>query len=173
MGNFSKAVFAGLMGSSFAHAMVAPNFEKPVMTARLKATGDTATSNELRALALTMNQRRGAEAATSFTLLEDTGIRCFRAPCPSTKNTTFVVTGVHASFRHGDSVRYEAREVLVNIPPNVRIVPRKLELTESSMELVAPGGGGFIRRTLWDLEIERFGRPTQTYAGEPKVLGHR
>ena len=150
--------------------MPPPNFERPVMTARLQATGDTAQSREPRAIAITMNQRTYSDAASSFTLLESTGIVCVMAPCPSTVETQFVVTGVHASFHHGDSVRYEAREVLKRIPPNVRIVPRKLELTESSMELVAPGGGGFMRRTMWEVEIERFSRPTQTYSGVAKAL---
>ncbi len=71
---------------------------------------------------------------------------------------------------HGDSVRYEAVEVLKNIPPHVRIAPRHLILTESSMELVAPGGGGFTRRTVWELEVQRFAAQSHHYYGNPEAL---
>lgn len=167
MKKLSYVATAGLLFTSLAQAVVVPLWERPILEAKLTATGDTVHSRELRAFHLTMHKRDDSEAATTFTLVEDSGIRCNRAPCPSTKNTTFVVTGVHSSFHRGDSTRYVAREVLKNIRPNERRAPRTLNLTESSMELVAPGGGGFLRRTIWEVEVESFAKPAMTYYGRP------
>ena len=169
MKKFSAVLTMGFLVSNFAHAIVVPNWERPISGTKLAPTGDTMTSHELRAFHLTINKRDGAKAVTSFTMTEDTGIRCITTPCPSSKKTVFMITNIKPSF-HGESIRYEATEKLVNIRPNVRIAPRKLEVTETSMELVVPGGGGFMRRTYWEVQVDAFGKPLQTYTGKPKPI---
>ena len=170
MRSLSVLAVAGLMIGSVANAMVIKNLDRPLMGAKLtRVEPATPGFNPARGEYLTLNRLDGAVKPTSLTLTEDTGIRCFRAPCPSSKVTDFEITAVLPGF-HSDVVRYEAVEVLRNIPPNVRIARRKLNLTESSMELVAPGGVGFMRRTLWDVEISSFPNQVQNYTGNPVAL---
>lgn len=121
------------------------------------------------AYTLSINKEDGKKEPVSFTVAEDTGIRCIQAPCPSQVTTEFTITEISPGF-HSDVVRYEAIEVLKNIPANVRIAPRRLLVTESSMELVKPGGNGFMRRTMWDVEIRTFPNQVQIYTGQPEYL---
>ena len=94
---------------------------------------------------LSLNKMDGSLKPVSFTMVLDTGIRCIVAPFPSEVRVEFSIVKIAPGF-HGDLVRYEAIEKLKNIPPNVRIAPRKLFVTESSMELVAAGGIPLIGR---------------------------
>ena len=161
---------AGLMIANIAGAVVDPTWERPVLSASLREISQTKPVGGSRATHLTKNQRDGWKDATSFTLVEDTGIRCVTTPCPSTKVTQFNVKSIVGSLHGSDVVRYEAVEVLKNIPPHVRIAPRRLNVTESSMELVRPGGGGFMRRMMWEAEVESFSQPARLYTGTPKAV---
>ena len=118
---------------------------------------------------LSLNKMDGNVKPVSFTMLVDTGIRCITAPCPSAATIEFTIVNIAPGF-HGDVVRYEAIEKLKNIPANVRIAPRKLFVTESSMELVAAGGHGFVRRSMWEVELQSFSQETQVYQGSPRAL---
>lgn len=152
---------AGVMLSTMAMA----GTEIVAKSSPLKEIVGTKPVPGLRAFHLDLN-RDDQGKYSSFTLKEDTGIRCVVAPCPSSKDTKFTINQVIVDRR--DTVRYQATEVLTNIPPNVRIVPRKMEVVESSMELVAPGGGGFMRREMWNVRVTTFPNTSIYYAGSPK-----
>lgn len=173
MKNLSLSLWAitALLIASAANA--APRFrtELPVKQAGLREIVGTKPVGGLRAFHLTANQRFDAEDYTSFTLVEDTGIRCIMAPCPSSVDTKFVVTNVEETGR--ETVKYTAVEVLKNIPANVRIAPRWLFVTESSMELVAPGGGGFMRREVWNVQVKPFATGSRYYYGNPVAIDNR
>ena len=154
--------FAGI-----ANAVSIPGWERPIMSASLNHTDGPSFP---RAMNLTLNQRNGAKQPTTFTLVEDTGIRCVMAPCPSQKKTQFRITNISHSFHSSDVIRYEAIEVLKNIPINARIAARRLRVTESSMERVAPGGQGFEHVTVWSVEVDTFPGKMQSYYGNPEYL---
>ena len=151
-----------------ANAVYRMGWERPIMVANLNPVESLLLYPQ--AQTLTINRRDGAKQPTSFTLVEDSGIRCIKAPCPSFRTTMFVIQKVSPSFHNADVVRYEAVEVLKNIPANVRIARRQLNVTESSMELVAAGGNGFQRRTIWDVEIVTFPSKLREYRGYPTTL---
>ncbi len=161
---------AGLMLGSVANAIVIQNWERPIKGAQLTADQDTAKLPGANATYLTMNKRDDSSEPTSFTLQEDTGIRCITVPCPSTRDVQFKITAILPAIHNHDVLRYEAIEVLKHIPANVRIARRHLTVTESSMELVAPGGNGFMRREVWDVEVAPFAQNSQFYYGNPQAL---
>lgn len=107
---------------------------------------------------LTMNRQDGSPFATSFTLQEDNGLRCVKAPCPNMVRSLFRRTV--ALPLSGGSIRYLAVEI--NRPaaqgPN-----RILEVTDHSEE---PGG---LTVHTWEvtlrnrLEVRQFG-------GNPTLL---
>lgn len=157
-----------LVVTGIANADFRLGWERPIMRANLtRVESSTAYPN---AQTLTINKQDGNKRPTSFTLTEDTGLRCITTPCPSFATTEFKIVDISSSLRHSDSVRYEAIEVLENIPANVRLAPRRLTVLESSMEIVAPGGGGFQRRILWDVQVETFSGQTAIYSGRPQYL---
>lgn len=166
---FSFLAVAALMLATAAQATSLRPLELPIMRGNLTPVQGTGFTLP-RPMTLTQNQSVYADEPTSFTLVEDTGIRCIMAPCPSQKTTKFKITDIVPALHNSDVVRYEAIEVLKNIPPNVRIAPRRLSVTESSMELVAPGGNGFMRRIYWDVEIYRFNSDPQQYSSNPKAI---
>ncbi len=140
---------------------------RPIMRAQLSLVeGDFFP----RARTLALNKQDELQEPSSFTLVEDTGIRCIMAPCPSEKVTQFRIEEIGHSFHNFDVIRYEAVEIFTNIPRNVRMAPRRLYVTESSMELVGINGEGFERRTTWDVELTSFSRKTQAYTGNPEHL---
>ncbi len=161
--------FAGLMIGNLAQAVSIPGWERPIMGAQLHYVVPTKPVPGRKANHLTLNQRDDSKEPTSFTLQEDTGIRCITAPCPSTRNIQFTITSIKQVL-HSDVVTYEAVEVLKNIPPHVRIARRHLKVTESSLELIGPEGSGFNRRTVWQVEVQPFAAPTDYYYGNPKAL---
>lgn len=163
MKNLSYFAVAGLMIGNLASAVSVPGWERPIKEAELHYIVPTKPVEGLLANHLTLNQLDEANEPTTFTLQEDTGIRCITTPCPSTKNTEFRIDTIEHQGR--DGVRYVATEVLKNIPPHVRIARRTLIVNESNMELVAPGGGGFMQRTMWDVEVKRFAAPSHRYYG--------
>lgn len=166
---FSFLAVGALMLAHAAHATSLRPLELPILRGTLTTVAQGPIAH-LRAMSLTQNQSVYADEPTSFTLVEDTGIRCIMAPCPSQVSTKFKITDIVPALHNSDVVRYEAVEVLKNIPPHVRIAPRRLTVTESSMELVAPGGGGFMRRLYWDVEIYRFNSDPQRYSSNPKPV---
>jgi len=168
MKKLSYLAIAGLMVANFAAAIDVPGWERPIQGAELTLAEDSGAVDHV-ATYLTLNQQDGATSPTSFTLTEDTGIRCITTPCPSSREVGFTITG--PAKRVGfDTIQYHAVEVLKDIPPHVRIARRHLTVTESSMELVAPGGGGFTRRTYWQVEVKPFAQETQVYYGNPEPL---
>jgi hypothetical protein len=170
MKNFSFLVVASLLIGSSASAVVRPGWERPIMGASLNYIVPTKPVAGPIANFLTLNRRDESQVATSFTLTEDTGIRCVVAPCPSSKTTNFVVVKVTPALRRA-TVEYHAVEVLTNIPPHVKMAPRRLHVTESQMELVAPGGGGFISNTIWQVRVTSFPNKLHVYEGRPDYLG--
>lgn len=78
--------------------------EWPIKMGELKPEG-TPSSYPI-AYALTMNQEQGSPEATSFTLDEDNGIRCVKAPCPSNVQTRFTV--VHIQESKSNTIHYTA-----------------------------------------------------------------
>lgn len=172
MKSLNLLALAAILTTTFASAMVSPNWERPIFGAALhsdESTGQPRPIDVRRATYLTMNQASSAAEPTSFTLQEDTGIRCVMAPCPSTVETTFEITRIIYSMVNGPT-RYEAREVLRNIPPHVRIAPRTLLVDQSDMEIVAPGGNGFQNRIVWRVEIQTFANESKFYFGNPQYL---
>ena len=166
----STLAVAGLLATTVAKADVNPNWERPFMGGALTEIVGTKPVIGARANYMTINQRDNASEPTSFTMHEDTGIRCITAPCPSTRVVEFKITKINQRFHRGDTVQYEAVEVLKNIPPHVRIARRHLIVTESSMELVAPGGNGFTRRTVWDVQVKQFSAGSIHYYSYPTDL---
>lgn len=164
MKNLSFLAVAGLMISQIATAVVTTDWERPIKGASLTEIIGTKPVAGRRAIYLSLNQLDGAEDVTTFTLHEDTGIRCITAPCPSTVEVEFKIDDVVAN---GHGTRYIAYEVLKNIPPNVRIARRKLIVDESSMELVAPGNNGFMQREMWSVQVQSPGRGSLFYYGQP------
>lgn len=150
-----------------ADAVIRLGWERPKMRANLELVDGLKFP---RALSLTLNQRDEAKEPTTFVMVEDTGIRCVTVPCPSKATTVFRIERVIPSFHRRDVVRYEAIEILKNIAPNVRLAPRRLFVTESSMELIAPEGQGFQVRTIWEVEVVSFPDKTQVYGGYPELL---
>lgn len=163
----STLAVAGLLFTGVAQADVDPNFEMPISEADLTEIIGTKPVEGARAYYMTKNQRVNADEPTSFTMHEDTGIRCVTTPCPSVRRVQFRITNIEHSFHNADVVRYEAVEVLKNIPPHVRIARRQLFVTESSMELVAPGGGGFTRRTMWQVQVKMHPNNSIMYYAQP------
>ncbi len=153
MKKLSMFAVAALTVANVASAVFDPSWERPIMEGQLTYIVPTKPVRGFKALHLVLNQRDGANEPTSFTLTEDTGIRCVTAPCPSTKETMFEITGVHAT-RTG--VIYEATEVLTNIPPHVRIARRGMRVTEVHG-----------RRTSWNVEVMPFSAPTDRYFAYP------
>lgn len=166
MKNLSLLAVAGLMLSGVASAVFDPTWERPVFSAELTAS-EIVEHNDV-ATNLTLNKRDGEENFTTFTLTEDTGIRCFTTPCPSSKDTFFKIDRI-ITGRSGEPM-YEATEILNDIPAHVRIVPRKMTVVESSMELVAPGGGAFMRKTFWDVSVKHFNQEADVYTGNPEAV---
>ena len=164
MKNLSFLAVATLMIGNIASAVSVPGWERPIKEAELNYIAPTKPQSGLLANHLTLNQLDEATEPTTFTLQEDTGIRCITTPCPSSRNVEFKINQILHERR--DGVRYVATEILKNIPPHVRIVPRTLIVKESTMELVAPGGGGFMQRTMWNVEVRRFNDETHHYYGE-------
>jgi len=163
MKNLSFLAVAGLLLGNLASAIEVPGWERPIKEAQLHYIAPTKPVDGLKAYHLTMNQLDEAAEPTSFTLQEDTGIRCITTPCPSTRDTEFKIDTI--THEGHDTVQYVATEVLKNIPPHVRIARRTIIVNESNMELVAPGGGGFTQRTMWDVEVKRFGAQSARYYG--------
>jgi hypothetical protein len=157
-----------LIVTSFAQADFVPGRERAVMRAKLSQIEGLATFP--RATSLSLNKIDGVQKPSSFTLVEDTGIRCVTAPCPSEKTTKFKIVNISNPIRNADKVTYEAIEVLTNIPANVKIAPRKLTVVETSMELVAPGGNGFQRRLYWEVQVLSFPNDSAVYTGNPQHL---
>lgn len=89
-----------------AQAIVRPGWERPI----LKAEVESEVATYPRPMTLTMNKQDGFEFATSFTLKEDTGIRCIMAPCPSQVTNLFKIQ--HRDVYRNGLVRYTAIEVL-------------------------------------------------------------
>ena len=78
---------------------------------------------------ITMYENSNLSELPVFSVVEDTGIRCIQAPCPSERTTLFVVQKVEEV--DAQTTKYVAFERLANIPPFVRIAFRKLEVVES------------------------------------------
>ncbi len=78
-----------------AFALSRPGIERPIFEARLNVTGGN--GQYPLATQIIMNKLDGAKAATSFTLVEDNGIRCFTTPCPNLQTSLFRVTNVEES----------------------------------------------------------------------------
>lgn len=169
MKSLSFLAVAGLMFANVASAIYAPNWERPIMGSDLRYVSPTKPVPGFKAVYLTINQRDNSKKPTSFTLKEDNGIRCIVAPCPNIVDTQFKIVSIAPAF-HSDAVRYEAVEVLKNIPANVRMAARRMFVTESSMELVGKGGVGFTRRTVWEVEVSTFSQPSKRYYGYPQAL---
>jgi hypothetical protein len=51
-------------------------------------------------MSLIINKRDDAKAPTSFTLVEDTGLRCITTPCPSTTTSEFQIERISPSLRN-------------------------------------------------------------------------
>jgi hypothetical protein len=80
---------------STAHAVYAPNWERPVLRADLQElAANGGVINYSLKKSLTLNKRDGARQATTYTLTEERRVQCFRAPCPPMKHTrTFRIQG--------------------------------------------------------------------------------
>ncbi len=167
MKNVFITLTAWIAIANVASAVVVPRWERPIMRAQLSLVDGSFFP---RAMSLTLNQRDESSQPTSFTLVEDTGIRCIMAPCPSRKVTQFEIQEVSHAFHNSDIIQYEAVEILRFVPKNVRIAPRRLNVTQTSMELVAPGGDGFMRRNQWEVEISNFFGKPQMYEGTPEPV---
>ncbi len=72
--------------ASSAHAIYRPGWERPVLRAPLnELSGGTVVNHGLKK-SLTLNKADGSrKAATSYTLIEEQRVFCFRAPCPPVK----------------------------------------------------------------------------------------
>ena len=132
-----------------AFGIVRPGWERPVKTAQLEQIeGD---GRYPRPTELTMNKQDGALNATSFTLVEDTGLRCITTPCPSSKTTQFRVTQAN-TLRNG-SVRYLATSVprvliMGIIAPGPGSKARAIEVLARDEKLVRTYGDAARRRAL-------------------------
>lgn len=164
----SVLVFASLLVGGIANATSLLETETAIRGGELRYIVPTKPQPGHLATYLTLNQDDSANQPTSMTLTEDNGIRCFTVECPASDDTRFKI--VEITYPHRDQVTYKAIEVLKNIPANVRIAPRQIVLNESSMELVKPGGGGFMRRTMWDLQVKQFSQQTKYYTSQPRDL---
>lgn len=164
-----SVLVVGLTISSMVNAIEIAGWERPIMGASLTYLAPTKPQVGAKATYMTLNQQDESVKPTSFTMVEDTGIRCIQAPCPSTREVEFKITAIIPAL-HSDAVRYEAIEVLKNIPANVRIARRQLFVTESSMELVDPHGQGFSRKTVWEVEVQRVTGESMMYYGNPEAL---
>lgn len=167
MKKLSLFAVAALTVANIASAVYAPGWERPIMGGPLDYIAPTKPVPGLKAMHLVLNQRDEAKEPTSFTLTEDTGIRCVTTPCPSSKETQFDITRIRFTRR---GVEYEAVEVLKNIPPHVRIARRTLTVVESDMEIVVPGGGGFAQLTYWDVVVKGFAAPADHYTARPEAI---
>ncbi len=122
-----------------AFGIVRPGWERPIKKAQLEQIeGD---GRYPRPSELTMNKQDGAPKATSFTLVDDTGIRCITTPCPSSKTTEFSVTQV-TTLPHG-SVKYvatSARRLIMGIiapVPGHQTPVRTIEVLDHSNNNIA------------------------------------
>ena len=89
---------------STAQAIYNPSWERPIKSGALVSDGGGFPYP--RAMSITMNKRDGEAFATSFDLLEDTGVRCFIPPCNTVQTTRFYVVGV--SEDKSNNMHYEA-----------------------------------------------------------------
>src|SRR4051812_31637812 len=99
MKKLSMLAAAGFMFGGMAIADI-PVTEFVAKTSPLREIIGTKPVPGLRAFTLSLNQSTEGDY-TSFTLNEDNGLRCNRAPCPSTKNTKFTINDVKADGREG------------------------------------------------------------------------
>jgi hypothetical protein len=106
-----------------AQAVVRPGWERPIAQARLIAVDGKLAYPQPESL--TLNRRDGIlKKASSFTLVEDTGVRCFTTPCPSSVTTQFKIVSIDRDKYN--SIVYQAVEV--KTLPNT-IGPMKRVLT--------------------------------------------
>lgn len=162
-----KAILGIILTALFINTPVAqaiwlPGWERPVMRAELELQEDGGASEYPAVEALVMNKRDGSEHATSFTLIEDTGIRCITAPCPSQKESKFIVSRVSIA-KNGGSTLYDALEVLEVEPGMIGPMARRLTLmdhTTNGLREFDPA---------WIVTIQHFGT-RQTYVGNPEPL---
>lgn len=82
-----KFMFALVAVASFnsatSFAIVRPGWERPILKAEMVELDETGHEiSQPGDITLTMNQRDGAPAPTSFTLVEKRKVFCVRAPCP-------------------------------------------------------------------------------------------
>ncbi len=110
----STLLCAGLiLAASIAQADVNPTLDRPVLGAELTEIIGTKPVDGQRAFYMTKNLSFSTDEALSFTMHEDTGIRCVTTPCPSTREVKFLINDLFIQ-RHGETIRYEATEVLTN-----------------------------------------------------------
>lgn len=159
MKKLSLFAVAALTVASVASAVFVPGWERPIMGAQLHFVfpAKPIPGSKVLATHLVLNQRDEASEPTSFTLTEDTGIRCITTPCPSSKETQFNITRVKPT-RLG--VIYEAVEVVKNPPANVRIARRTLTVLESDA----------ADRTTWNVQVKPFAAPADRYTAAPEAI---
>lgn len=141
-----------------AQAIVRPGWERPI----LKAEVETNFANFPRPTTLTMNKKDGFEFATSFTLVEDTGIRCIKAPCPSEVKKLFKIKSRNV-YRTG-LVRYTAIEVLNTTA--IGPIARQLTVDDHSQDI-------FRSRFKFDwigFVQQRPGLPVVEFGGNPEPV---
>ena len=107
-------------------------FERPVGKAQLhQIEGD---GRYPRPTELTVLRRNNSKTYSSFKLVEDTGIRCIKAPCPSYKTSQFYVTNLRTT--KDGSVYYQAnnRPVLIMgiVAPGPDFKLRSIEVADHS-----------------------------------------
>ncbi len=106
---------------------------RPILRATLTQAGSASTAYP-QAKSLTLFAGPDGSTPKTFSLVEDNGLRCNRAPCPSESTTRFAITEVGPStdLNGAQFYKYSATELFQNIPPNVRMAARHLEVAEDS-----------------------------------------
>jgi hypothetical protein len=156
------------LSSLSAFGVVRPGWERPVAKAELsQIEGD---GRYPRPTTLTKNKQDGAKEATSFTLVEDTGLRCITTPCPSHKTTVFHVLNVKRA-RTG-RVEYTAstdKPFLVGIiAPKPGHVVRKITVIDYTNDTVSDPKYTWILKLKGKNGMQEFGgnpEPAFTPAG--------
>lgn len=136
-----------------------PGRVRPEMRGQLNITIGSETVPTLNILE--KNFMDGKREAVSFTLTEDTGIRCVTVPCPSTKKAIFKIEDTQT---YEDSVVYTAVEVLGRFDHRA---PRTLTVKESYMELI--NVDSFSQRVFWVVEIRGI-EGSMFYTANPEYL---
>ena len=114
---------------------------------------------------LSVNKQDGVQAVAGFTLTEDTGLRCIKAPCPSEKTTQFHVTNI--SKKRSGSIVYTASTdkpfIMGIIAPRPGHVTRTIEVADHSNNKVAR------YKFPWILKIQG-AHDLHTYGGHAEPL---